>query len=494
MDKKIDISNSQGFNEYQRSVIFLTLVAAKNILGKKTRVRVKHSIDKNLYCEIDGIISTDEQLFEIQEKMIELVQQDIKIEKISLPISKVIEIFQDFSYEDKVKNLHFRRSSNVSVYKLLDYYNYFYGKLVPSTGYLSMFALVKHQDGFFIQLEDEKNPSNLRPVKKLVKISQVYDETYNWAKILGVDTVGALNEKISKEGLDEIIKTNEALHEKRIGEIADQIYAGKKKIVFIAGPTSSGKTTFAHRLGIQLRVHGLDPFVMSLDNYYKDRDQLPKDENGEVDLESVWALDVSCINDDLAQLTQGNIIDIPKYDFKSGKKSYKGDFYGLNKNSILIVEGIHGLNETIGESVHTDLKFKIFIAPLTQLSIDDHNRISTGDTRLIRRIVRDTKFRGFGALENLSMWPLVQRGERLHIFPYQEKADAIFNSVLVYEISILKQYVEPLLFNIGKDKEEYPEARRLIKFLDSFLGVSSEAVPQNSILREFIGGSSIHVH
>ena len=490
----IPINHPHEFLRYQRSVIFLALVATKTILGKKTRVQVKHSLDKNLYCQVHAHDITDDILAQIETEMHSLVSENLPIERTSLPIEEVADIFAEFGYEDKVKNLHFRRTSNVSVYKIKDYYNYFYGKLAETTGQLADFALIKYKEGFLIQLADEKNAGQLRTIRKLDKISQVYDETYEWARILGVETVGALNEKIATEGLDSVIKTNEALHEKRMVQIADQIHHGNKKIVFIAGPTSSGKTTFAHRLGIQLRVHGLEPFVVSLDNYYKDRDQLPYDEHGEVDLESITALDVACINEDLLKLSQGQPVDIPKYDFKSAKKSYKGDYYQQGENSILIIEGIHGLNEAIGGAVDQDLTFRIFISPLTQLSIDDHNRISTGDTRLIRRIVRDAKFRGFGATDNLGMWPSVQRGERLHIFPYQEQADAIFNSTLVYEISLLKQYVEPLLFAIKKDQPEYAEARRLIKFLDSFLSISSEDVPQNSILREFIGGSSIHVH
>lgn len=494
MTTKIPITHPHEFLRYQRSIIFLALVATKTILGKQTRVQVKHSLDKNLYCQVHGHIISPEILAQIEAEMNSLVDADLPIERTTLPIEEVMELFTQLGYEDKVKNLHFRRSSSVNVYKLKDYYNYFYGKLAQTTGQLSDFALIKYKEGFLLQLADEKNEGQLRTVRKLDKISQVYDETYEWAKILGVETVGALNEKIATVGLDSVIKTNEALHEKRMVQIADQIHQGHKKIVFIAGPTSSGKTTFAHRLGIQLRVHGLEPFVVSLDNYYKNREDLPYDEHGELDLESIAALDVDCINEDLLKLSQGEPVDIPKYDFKSGKKSYKGNPYQQQANSILIVEGIHGLNETIGASVDEALTFKIFISPLTQLSIDDHNRISTGDTRLIRRIVRDTKFRGFGARDNLNMWPSVQRGERLHIFPYQEQADAIFNSTLVYEISLLKPYVEPLLFAITKDQPEYTEARRLIKFLDSFLCISSEDIPQNSILREFIGGSSIHVH
>ena len=493
----LDIRSSYGFKTYQRSVIFLMVAAAKEVLGKKTRILVEHSISKNIYCEIgeeENINLTPSLLLDIEEKMHQLANRQIPIEKISLTLEEAVILFNEFGLHDKIKNLNFRRTSNVSIYKMDWFYNYFYGELVPNTSYLKLFALQKQGQGFILQFEDPNNPENLREVTYLKKMTQVFLETSKWGKILNVDTVGSLNEKITKEGAGNIIKINEALHEKKIAAIADQIFEGKKNIIFIAGPTSSGKTTFAHRLGVQLKVHGLFPHVISLDNYYMDKDKIPKDAFGEPDLESIRALDVKCINEDLNNLANGKEVDIPKYDFIAGKKNYKGNFFKLEKSGVLVVEGIHGLNDAIGVGVEESNKFRIFISAITQLNIDDHNRIPTSDTRLIRRIVRDAAYRGLTADENLSMWPSVQRGESKYIFPYQEKADAIFNSALVYEISILKQYVEPLLFNIDKHHPVYVEARRLIKFLDSFLGVSGEGVPQNSILREFIGGSSINIH
>lgn len=483
----LDISSNYGFRTYQRSVIFLMVTAVKEILGKKTRVLVEHSISKNIHCQIEDVKITPQLLEKIKERMILLSERDIAIEKISLPLEEAISLCAEFGLEDKIKNLHFRRTSSVSLYKLDWFYTYFYGELVPSTGYVKLFALSEDDDGFLLQCQDQNNPENLREITHLKKVSKIFREANAWGKILSVDTVGALNQRITKEGLGNIIRINEALHEKKIAEIADQINEQCKKIVFIAGPTSSGKTTFAHRLGVQLRVNGLMPQVISLDNYYLDREFLPKDEFGQPNLESITALDVPYINSDVNRLLAGEKVDIPTLDFKQGKKVYKGDFLRLQKNSVLILEGIHGLNDRIGEGIEE--KFRIFISALTQLNIDDHNRIPTSDTRLLRRIVRDAAFRGLDVRKNIAMWPSVQRGESTYIFPYQERADALFNSALVYEISILKQYAEPLLFSIDKSMPEYTEARRLVKFLDSFLGVSSEGVPQNSILREFIGNN-----
>lgn len=490
----LDISSTYGFRTYQRSIVFLMICAAKEVVGKKTRVVVEHSIDKNFYCEIleDGIEVNNELLEKIMQKMMQLAERDIPIEKVSMSVEEAINISKKFALKDKIQCLKYRRTSNVSFYKLDWFYNYFYGQLVPSTGYLKVFKLKKESKGFVIQFPNPEEPDKLREIKPLKKISKIFLESSQWGRILEVDTVGALNEEISKVGLNNIIRVTEALHEKKIANIADMIHQQNKNIVLISGPSSSGKTTFAQRLAIQLKVNGMRPHVISLDNYYLEREFIPKDEFGELDFESIDALDVKSINKDLEMLMAGKAVDVPTFSFKLGKRIYKGNYLKMQANDILVIEGIHGLNDRIAEGIPSNNKFKIFISALTQLNIDDHNRIPTTDTRIIRRIVRDNTFRGVDALTNIAMWPSVLRGESLHIFPYQERADAMFNSALVYEISILKQYVEPLLFKIDNSYPQYTEARRLIKFMDSFLGVTSESVPHNSILREFIGGSCFH--
>ncbi|MCL1924972.1 MAG: nucleoside kinase [Defluviitaleaceae bacterium] len=485
----LDITNPHGFRAYQRSVVFMMLTSFREVLGVKARILVEHSMSKNLFCEIVGMPVTEELLEKITASMEEMVKSDLLIEKHVMPIEEAISIAERQGQYDKVLNLNFRRSSNVHFYKLKDFYNYFYGPMFPSCKYLKIFKLSVADGGFIIQFEDHQNPGNLRPIKKIQNVNTVFRESSKWLKVLNVDTVGALNKNIANRKIRDIIAINEALHEKKVASIADNISNKNKKIVFIAGPTSSGKTTFAHRLAIQLKVTGINPHVISLDNYYRDYD--PKENLEDLDLESINAIDVASINSDLENLLKGETVDIPIYDFVKRKKSYQGNFLKLSLNDVLIIEGIHGLNESISEKVPKDICYRVFISALTQLNLDDHNRISTSDTRLIRRMTRDITYRNTSARTNLAMWSTVLKGEAKYIFPYQNTADAVFNSALVYEMSILKQFAEPLLFAIDKTSPEYLEARRLIKFLDSFLGVSSEQVPKNSILREFIGGLSL---
>jgi len=465
------------------------LTAFREILGDQARVLVEHSTSKNLFCEIEGMHVSESILEKVTLSMQQMIEDDLPIEKHVLPTNEAISIVEAQEQRDKVLNLNFRRSSNVNLYKLKDFYNYFYGQMFPSCGHLKIFRLSASEGGFMIQFEDHQNPGNLRPLKTIQNVTAVFRESSRWLKVLNVDTVGALNKNIADMKIKELIGINEALHEKKVASIADDIVEKGKSIVFVAGPTSSGKTTFAHRLAIQLKVIGRNPHVISLDNYY--RDYNPKDNLEELDLESIEAIDVSSINDDLGKLIKGELTDIPVYDFAKRKKSYLGNFMKLASNDVLIIEGIHGLNEEIGKNIQKNNTYRIFISALTQLNLDDHNRISTSDTRLLRRMIRDITYRNTPVITNLRMWPSVLRGESKYIFPYQNTADAVFNSALVYEMSILKQFAEPLLFSVEKSQQEYLEARRLIKFLDSFLGVSSEHVPKNSILREFIGGLSL---
>ncbi|MDR1664760.1 MAG: nucleoside kinase [Clostridiales bacterium] len=493
----LDLTDPNGFRTYQRSASFLMIYAAKEVLGRKTRVVVEHSINKNYYCEfpeMDEREITGELLARIEAVMREVAGKKLPVEKHSLPLEQAVREAETSGSEDKVRLLRYRRTSSVNFYKLDWLYDYFYGQMVPDTGYLTQFKLSKKSKGFMLQFPSVRPGASpdLDVIAEMApnrKISEVFDESNQWARILKVETVGSLNDKLCSAGSGEIIRVAEALHEKKIASIADQIAQQHKSIVLVAGPSSSGKTTFASRLGVQLRVNGMKPHVISLDNYYLNREDIPKDEFGNYDFETIDALDNRQISRDLAALLKGERAELPVYNFLTGKREYKGRYMTLGEGDVLIMEGIHGLNERVSESVPRSEKFKVFISALTQLNIDDHNRIPTTDTRLVRRIVRDHQYRGYSAGQTISVWPSVQRGENKYIFPFQEEADVFFNSALVYEMCVLKQYIEPLLFGVRADTPERTEAKRLIKFLDSFLGVSSENVPPNSILREFIGGS-----
>jgi len=487
----LDITDPNGYRTYQRTTSFLMVCAAKEILGTDTRVIVEHSINKNYYCiiEKEGLILTEEVVASIEQRMRELVAKDIVIERKSIPTEEGEEIAIAMGLPDKAAFLKYRRTANVNFYRMGWFYNYFYGKIVPSTGYLKVFKLLKERDGFLLQFPDSKDPNRLSETKSHDKLFNIFRESSKWAKIMSVDTVSALNDVMCTGSPSHIIRVNEALHEKKISNIADTVSELAKKIVLIAGPSSSGKTTFANRLSIQLAAGGLHPHIISLDDYYLERHFIPLDEFGQPDFEALEALDVEQFNSDVALLMSGEPVNLPRFNFVAGKREYRKSALTMGADDVLIVEGIHGLNKAIGASIADEMKFKVFISALTQLNIDDHNRIPTSDTRLIRRLVRDVRMRAVSPATTLSMWPSVARGEAKHIFPHQENADAMFNSALVYELCVLKTFVEPLLFGVTKDQPEYTEARRLLKFMDSFLSISPEEVPKNSILREFIGGS-----
>lgn len=487
----LDITNPQGFRAYQRGVSFLMVYAAKAVLGKKTRVVIAHSINKNYYCELpelDGEIS-DELLAEIEQKMRDAVARDLPIEKHTMPKELAIRTCEELGLYDKITLLNYRHNMTFSFYKLDWLYNYFYGEMPPRTGRLDRFNLLKRTRGFMLQFPDAAQNYELLELAQENRLSEVFAESSRMMRIMTIDTVGALNDKLCENGAGKIIRVAEALHEKKIAELADQIMQEHRPIVLIAGPSSSGKTTFAARLGVQLRVNGAIPHVISLDNYYLNREDCPKDEFGNYDFETIDAIDTAQITRDLKDLLAGKRVEIPSFNFYSGRREYKGNFLKLSEADVLILEGIHGLNDKIGGDVPREDKFKIFISALTQVNIDDHNRIPTTDARLMRRMVRDFLFRGASASTTLDMWPRVLQGEIKYIYPNKERADAFFNSALIYEMCVLKQYAEPLLFGIKPDEFQYTEARRLIKFLSSFLGVPSETIPPNSILREFVGGS-----
>ena len=489
----LDVSDPNGFRAYQRSVSFLMVYAAKTILGKKARVVIGHSINKNYYCELPGYLEpiTDKLLENIEAVMREAVAQDLPIVKQTLQKEAALKLADEFGLYDKQRLLKYRHNLTVSFYKLDWFYNYFYGEMAPSTGMLSQFKLVKRSKGFMLQFPDASLGYELAELAPSCKISEVFEESSEWARIVNADTVGTLNDKLCQHGNGMIIRVAEALHEKKTALLADRIVSEHRPIVLIAGPTSSGKTTFAARLSIQLRAVGKVPHVIGLDNYYHNRGdgRIPRDEHGNEDFETIKAIDTEQITKDLQSLLKGQRVEIPTFNFLTGKREYKGRYLELALGDVLILEGIHGLNEQISEGVPAADKFKIFISALTQINIDDHNRIPTTDTRLMRRIVRDFQSRGTTAVDTIARWPSVLRGEAKYIYPYQEEADAFFNSALVYEMCVLKQYAEPLLFDITPDMPQYTEARRLVKFLSSFLCMPSENIPVNSILREFVGGS-----
>ncbi len=486
-----------GNEAYRRSATLLMLKAFYDICGNQNinKISVQYSLSKGYYCTFSGQQRlTRELLMSVKKQMDSLVKQDIPIDKETLSTKEAIELFREHGMEDKVKLFNFRRSSRVNVYRLSRFEDYFYGYMVPSTGYIKYFELYPYDEGFVLQLPVKDAPNVVPPFNPQHKVFNVLKESAIWSKMLEVDTVGALNEQIAKGNINDIMLIQEALQEKKIGEIANQIIERKNvKFVMIAGPSSSGKTSFSHRLAIQLKVLGLKPHTIGVDDYFVDRENSPRDEEGNYNYEILEALDVEQFNKDMTALKNGETVNMPTYNFVTGKREYKGNTLKMNDDDILIIEGIHCLNDKLSYSLDKSLKFKIYISALTQLNVDEHNRIPTTDGRLIRRMVRDARTRGTNAEETLMRWKSVRNGEENHIFPYQEEADAMFNSALIYELSILKQYAEPLLFGIDASSPCYFEAMRLIKFLDYFLGVSSEEVPKNSLLREFIGGSCFKV-
>jgi len=477
---------------YKRSLTLLMVAAFADVLGSKInhRVNVMYSMGKGYYCKLvsDNEVVTPELLSRVKSRMEELVRADIAIVKSSVSTDEAIKHFSTQGMADKEKLFKFRRVSKANLYSLNGYEDYFYGYMAPSTGYIDCFDLIPYDEGFVLMAPRKENPNQLPefvPQEKLFNVLKTSDE---WSKMLEVDNVGDLNECITNGSIRELMLVQEALQEKQIAQIADMILEGEKKIVLIAGPSSSGKTTFSHRLSVQLRAHGLRPYPLALDNYFVDRELTPRDENGNYDFECIEAMDLELFNNHMSRLLAGEEVEIPTFNFTIGKKEYKGKKMKLNKGDVLVAEGIHALNPLMTSELPNDSKFKVYISALTQLNIDEHNRIPTTDGRLIRRIVRDARTRGNDAQGTIAMWPSVRRGEEKYIFPFQEEADVMFNSALIYELSVIKQYAEPLLFAVPKDSYEYYEAKRLLKFLDYFLGLQETNIPKNSILREFVGG------
>lgn len=482
---------------YKRSVCMLMLSALYDVApeGKVQKVCVDYSLSKGYYCVIEGDMKvTEEFLLEVKLKMLELISLDLPIKKRSMNTEKAMELFKKHGMYDKVKLFKYRRVSRVNIYELNGFEDYNYGYMAPSTGMLDTFDLYLYDEGFVLQLPTREEPDMVPEFNPPKKLFNVLKESTQWGNMLNVDTVGALNDVIASGNITELILVQEALQEKKIADIAADIASKpNKKFIMIAGPSSSGKTTFSHRLAVQLKAHGLKPHTIEVDNYFVEREETPKDEKGNYNFECIDAIDIQLFNTQMMDLLKGKTVEIPTFNFKTGKKEFKGNTLTMGEGDILVIEGIHCLNDKLSESIPRDNKYKIYISALTQLNIDEHNRIPTTDGRLIRRMVRDARTRGASAARTLGMWESVRRGEEENIFPYQEEADAMFNSALIYELAVLKQEAEPLLFGIGKDDPEYYEAKRLLKFLDYFLGINSEDIPKNSIIREFIGGSIFRV-
>lgn len=492
----VTMRDTSGMKSYERGItlVFLKALYKERKISGLTRASIEYGLGRAVYCKIQGCKVDEEMICRIKERMNSYVDANLPIIKSTISTDAARELFKSCGMTDKELLLKFRRSSSTNVYSIDGFTDYFYGYMPVETGNLKVFDVVLYNEGILLVFPSKKEPVKIGKSDKREKLFQTLEESGKQAEILGVSNVGSLNVQISKGNINDLILLSEAMQEKKIAEIAEMVKASKnKKFVMIAGPSSSGKTTFSHRLSIQLRLIGFIPHPIALDNYYKNREDVPKDEDGNFDFECLEALDVKLFNENMSALLNEEEIELPSFNFKTGKREYKGEKLKLGEKDILVIEGIHGLNDALSYSLPASSKFKIYISALTQLNIDEHNRIPTTDGRLLRRIVRDARTRNTSAKETISMWPSVRRGEENYIFPYQEDADIMFNSAHLYELAVIKQFAEPLLFGIEKDCPEYEEAKRLLKFLDYFLSVNPDNIPNNSIVREFIGGSCFNV-
>ncbi len=495
--KFITLQDTIGHMTYVRTALMILAKAVEDVVGKEnlTKLKVDYAIGHGYYCSTEGNFTVDKGLAErVVKRMREIVESGTEIVKRPYHMDDAMKLFGSQGMKDKEKLFKYRRSSYINVYCMDGYYDYYYGYMFPNTSYVKYFDLIAYEGGLMLLIPDKKHPEQVPVFEPREKLFATLRESDEWGKKLGIDTVGDLNNEICKGNINELILVQEALQERKIGEIAKEIAGrGGVKFVMIAGPSSSGKTTFSHRLSVQLKTYGLTPHPIGLDDYFVNRDQTPRDENGDYNFECLEAIDIEKFNQDMCALLEGKTVEIPSFNFKTGTREYKGNYKTLGPDDILVIEGIHGLNDKMSYALPNESKYKIYISALTSLNVDEHNRIPTTDGRLLRRMVRDARTRGSSAQRTISMWPSVRRGEEENIFPFQESADAMFNSVLIYELAVLKQFAEPLLFSIGKEEPEYFEAKRLLKFLGYFIGVSSENLPQNSICREFVGGSCFHV-
>jgi len=489
----ITMEGSDGMRFYRRSLTFL-LESAFHDLFPDAILTVDHSVTSGGYfCQVYRRAPlTETELEQLEQRMRELVNANIKFERMKISLKEGIEYFEEKGYKDKVRLLTHRKKDYLTLYRLGDQMDYHHGYMVPSTGYLKWFDLNMMEDGFIIRFPRRKNPIVLQPVPKYYTLLNVFKRYGNWLHRLGIDSVGALNDSIDRDHIKKLILVSEALHEQHIAEIAGQIEekAGEIDVILIAGPSSSGKTTFSKRLSIQLLARGISPFPLEMDKYFVDREHTPRDEFGEWNFETLEAVNRERLSNDIQQLIDGEKVQLPHYDFQTGE-SRKGETVQLRPGQIIILEGIHGLNPELLPEFPQSCTYRIYVSALTQLNLDRHNRVSTTDTRLIRRIVRDANQRGYSAMETINRWESVRRGEKQYIFPYQDNADAMFNSALVYEMAALKPVAEPILRQVPSDSMERIEAKRLLAFLEWFLPLDIEMIPDNSILREFIGGSNL---
>uniref|UniRef100_UPI00321682B4 nucleoside kinase n=1 Tax=uncultured Draconibacterium sp. TaxID=1573823 RepID=UPI00321682B4 len=489
----IDVSHPDGMRMYIRSLIFVFYAAVKEVFPHVS-FKVQNGISNGYFCELPGLEReiSESDIFSIKQEMNALIDADIPFVKKGIVTSAVVDLLIRQGLDDKAQLFEQQGNLYSHLYFLKDLGDYFYGSILPSTGYISNFGLVPYFDGILLQVPRRKHFKQLRKVELHPKLFDIFQEHKDWAEILNVSTVGSLNDFTLQGKSGDIIKISEALHEKKIAEIANKISArnGNVKVVLVAGPSASGKTTFSKRLGVQLAVNGMRPYQISLDDYFVDRELTPKDENGEYDFEALGAIDIDFFNKQLIELFEGKEVRLPKFDFHSGKRGQNGNKLKLGEGDILIVEGIHGMNPGLLTEVHNGNTFKIFISALTQISVDEHTHISTADNRLLRRLIRDSNYRGYHAADTIKRWPSVRKGEEKNIFPYQENADVMFNSATIYELAVLKKYAEPILKTVLENQPEYTESTRLLEFLSYFKPISDNEIPPTSLLREFLGGSS----
>lgn len=491
----IDITSFEGIRVYQRTISFILQKAVRELFPDRT-LYIRHSLGASgLYCEISGFGPIPaEHLDAIKARMRGIIDRNLPIQGVKMLTDTARKIYEGFGMTDKIALLDSRPRLYSKIYTIDSLPGYFYGALTPSTGYTPQFDLHSYYNGFFIALPLRTDPTRLHQSVHQEKMFDVFHQYQSWVEIMGVPTVGQLNSKVLAGDASELIKIAEAFHENKLAQVAGCVAEANRergvRLVLISGPSSSGKTTFAKRLGVQLRVLGLNPVLISLDDYFVDREKTPRDENGEYDYEALEAIDLEQFNDHLKRLERGESVDIPRYDFISGTRQWHDNPLQLDERSVLIVEGIHGLNPALTPGVPESRKFKIYVSCFTSVALDNVSRIATSDNRLLRRLTRDYRTRGNDALSTLARWESVRRGEEKHIFPYQENADVMFNSSLFYEISVLRRFAEPILREVPDTVPEYGEAKRMLKFLDNFIPISPEEIPPTSLLREFIGGSS----
>ena len=493
----VTTEDNVGFDMYKRSLVLLMLRAARDVFGDK-KVELMYSLREAYFCMIrdqngNAVRINPADLDRLMDTMLEMRRKAIPIQKKTVTTQSAVEMFRSRGMEEKARLFRYRRASRVNLYSISGYEDYFYGYMLPSTEGLNRFAIYPYEEGFVLVVPAFNSMSMSVEIPREDRLYHTLRRSEDWGRQMGISGVGRLNEEICKGHLNSIIQVQEALMEKQIADVAEEIHRLGKKLILIAGPSSSGKTTFSNRLAVQLKAHGMNPHPIAMDNYFKERVDTPKDKDGKYDFESIAAMDLKLFNRDMERLLKGEEVDMPHFDFALGEKKYGGRKLQLLPDDVLVVEGIHALNPASTEALPNDSCYKIYVSALTQLNLDEHNRISTSDTRLLRRIVRDARTRGNNAARTISMWESVRRGEEQNIFPFRSEADALFNTALIYELPALKILAEPMLFTVPEDSDEYYEAKRLLKFLEYFLGIDTGTVPANSLLREFIGGGCFDV-